>query len=83
MKKILPSLFITYFIFLSFGLLALEMNEEELIKGRKALFKQNYGIAKFFHFIAHILLKIFSKYENEFIVLESGRMEEVGNKDSS
>ena len=46
MKKILPSLFITYFIFLSFGLLALEMNEEELIKGRKALFKQNYGIAK-------------------------------------
>ena len=46
MKKFLPSLLILYFIFSSFGLLALEMNEEELINGRKALFKQNYGIAK-------------------------------------
>ena len=46
MKKFLPSLLILCFIFSSFGLLAIEMNEEELINGRKALFKQNYGIAK-------------------------------------
>ena len=46
MKKFLPSLLILCLIFLSFSLLAIEMNEEELINGRKALFKQNYGIAK-------------------------------------
>ena len=46
MKKFLPPIFLLVIIFSSFGLLALDMSEEEIIKGRKAIFEQNYGIAK-------------------------------------